>query len=151
MKENNKKDFSEKYLKSKMPKKHTLVLGKDLDLKSWKSIEKERVGERKNKTEVKEKEFIIPGTKQTYKHEIKRNIANVKKEKEKKIKESIIMIIIKKVESIITFSKNNNVFLIFFTNEFWKEILKLHSDPNQNNIFVCSKLLNAFILYYNLV
>ena len=54
VKENNKKDFSEKYLKSKMPKKHTLVLGKDLDLKSGKSIEKERVGERKNKIEVKE-------------------------------------------------------------------------------------------------
>ena len=54
VKENNKEDFSEKYLKSKMPKKHTLVLGKDLDLKSGKSIEKERVGERKNKIEVKE-------------------------------------------------------------------------------------------------
>ena len=42
----------------------------------------------------------------------------------------ITLDIITKIGIIIEFSKNNNIFFLYFTNEFWKEFLKNNSEPD---------------------
>ena len=59
--------------------------------------------------------------------------------------------IIKKIESIINFSKGKKIFFIYFTNEFWKELLNNNNEATQDNIKICSFLRVAFIKYYKLV
>ena len=64
---------------------------------------------------------------------------------------STINKIIRNIKSIIDFSDNNNTFLIYFTNNFWKSILNYFNEPTQDNISICYELRNLFLLYYDLV
>ena len=59
--------------------------------------------------------------------------------------------IINKLKSIIKFSKVNKAFLIYFTNDFWNNILNNYNEPNDKNIEICFKLRETFIEYYELV
>jgi len=70
---------------------------------------------------------------------------------EKEIESIFISNIIKNIESLINFSKEKNAFLIYFTSKFWNYILNNFNEPNQKNIFICSKLREIFIKYYHLV
>ena len=55
------------------------------------------------------------------------------------------------LESIINFSKEKNKVFINFTNDFWKYILNCYNEITTNNIKICSKLREIFIIYYKLV
>ena len=70
---------------------------------------------------------------------------------ENKIENLFIFNLIKNIESLINFSKEKKVILIYFTSKFWKYILNSFNDPNKNNIYICSKLREIFIKYYDLV
>ncbi len=59
--------------------------------------------------------------------------------------------IIDLIEKIISFSENEKKLLIFFTNEFWKNIIVNYSTATKENITICFKLRNLFERYYNLV
>ena len=59
--------------------------------------------------------------------------------------------IIKSLQSIIKFSKDNKAFIIYFTNEFWKNILNNYNDPEEENIDICFNLRKIFFEYYELV
>ena len=62
-----------------------------------------------------------------------------------------ILIIIKNINSIIIFSKEKNIFLIYFPSDFWKYTLNYHNMPVPDNILICYRLREAFIKYYDLV
>ena len=62
-----------------------------------------------------------------------------------------ILIIIKNINSIIIFSKEKNIFLIYFPSDFWKYTLNYHNMPVSDNILICYRLREAFIKYYDLV
>ena len=64
---------------------------------------------------------------------------------------STINKIIRNIKSIIEFCENNNTFLIYFTNNFWKYILNYFNEPTQDNISICYELRKLFLLYYDLV
>ena len=70
---------------------------------------------------------------------------------ENNLKNHFISEIIKNMKSIITFSKENNTFLIYFNNIFWQYILNYFNEPKQNNIWICFQLREIFIKYYELV
>ena len=70
---------------------------------------------------------------------------------EEKQENEIIFKIIKKIGSIIKYSKERNIFFLYFTNEFWKEILNYNSKPNIDKIYICSELRKAFNEYNELV
>ena len=55
------------------------------------------------------------------------------------------------IKSIINFYKEKKAFLIYFTNNFWRYILKYYNEPTQENIEICFKLREIFIQYYDLV
>ena len=59
--------------------------------------------------------------------------------------------VINNIKSIIKFCKDNKTFLIYFTNNFWKYILNYYNEPRIDNIYICFKLREAFIDYYELV
>ena len=59
--------------------------------------------------------------------------------------------IIKNIESIILFSKEKNAFLIYFTKNCWKYILNNFNEPNKFNIYICFKLREVFMKYYDFV
>ena len=73
------------------------------------------------------------------------------KKPNKKKKNAKILKIIKEIKEIIDFSSKNLIFLIHFTNEFWKYILNIYNKPMIDNIKICSKLRDAFNEYYKLV
>jgi len=62
-----------------------------------------------------------------------------------------IDIIISSINSIIDFSKENNILLIYFTSNFWKDILKQYNQANELYINICFKLRKIFIAYNELV
>jgi len=59
--------------------------------------------------------------------------------------------IIKNIKSLIKFSDEKNIFFLYFSNEFWKELLNYNIEPNLNSIYNCSELRETFIEYYELV
>ena len=62
-----------------------------------------------------------------------------------------ILSIIDGINSILNYSEEKSIFLIFFTSDFWEYILSFCKDPIMNNILNCSNLRDAFFKYYNLV
>ena len=76
--------------------------------------------------------------------ERKSNIENKKENKP-------IFELLKRIKSIISFSKENSTFLIYFTNNFWHYVLDYYNEPKQDNILICYKLREIFIDYYKLV
>ena len=59
--------------------------------------------------------------------------------------------IIDNLKSIIKFSKDNKAFLIYFTNDFWNNILINYNEPKEENILIFFNLRKTFIEYYELV
>ena len=59
--------------------------------------------------------------------------------------------IISSINSIINFSKENNILLIYFTSNFWKDILKKYNQSKELYINICFKLRKIFISYNELV
>ena len=99
----------------------------------------------------KNKEFIFEkygeSTFETIK--IKSNLEIKKKEKGEEI-ENIISI----VESIVDFSKDKKKLLIYFSSNFWNNILKHYNEPNSMhllNITICFGLRNILKKYYRLM
>jgi len=68
-----------------------------------------------------------------------------------KNKKEIINEVIKNIKSIIKFCKEENTFLIYFTNNFWQYILNYYNEPTIDNIKICFDLREIFIRYYDLV
>jgi len=60
-------------------------------------------------------------------------------------------IIISSIKSIINFSKEKEILLIYFSSNFWKYILKYYNEPNDININICFKLREIFISYNDLI
>ena len=58
---------------------------------------------------------------------------------------------IENFESIIKYSKEKNIIIIYFTKDFWKYIINCYKEPILNNIEMCSKLRKIFIDYKDLV
>ena len=153
--ESNKEDYFERYLKANEQQKnerHIIKLDKNLLLKS-NNDSKEKQAEAK--TEAKNKNEVIITSTEANNTDTKKTLQQIKEEKnsniEKKNMNHTLLKIIKKINSIITFCDLKNIFIIFFTNEFWKEMLNYCSEPNQDGIYFCSKLRDAFTLYHNLV
>ena len=71
--------------------------------------------------------------------------------KKNKSENQFILNIIKNIESIISFSRENRTFLIYFITSFWNYILNNFIESNEDNINICYKLREIFINYYNLV
>ena len=70
---------------------------------------------------------------------------------EKNIQNHFIIKFIKKIDLLISFSKIEKIFLIYFTNNFWKYILNNFNEPNEVSIYICYKLREVFMKYYDLV
>ena len=60
-------------------------------------------------------------------------------------------IIISSIESIINFSQEKEILLIYFDSNFWKSILKHYDKPNNYYINICYRLRETFIKYNYLV
>ena len=75
--------------------------------------------------------------------------ANLRLKKRKEGEE--MNIIISSIKSIINFSKEKEILLIYFSSSFWKYILKYYNEPNDININICFKLREIFISYNDLV
>ena len=75
--------------------------------------------------------------------------SNLKINKTKEGKE--IKNIMNGIESIINFSENVNILLIYFNSNFWKNILKYYNEPNALNIDICYKLRKLLKKYYDLI
>ena len=58
---------------------------------------------------------------------------------------------INNIKSIIWFSNEKKVFLLYLTNDFWKYVLNYYFEPNQYNVAICYYLRESFNDYYNLV
>ena len=72
--------------------------------------------------------------------------------KEEGIKEGIkYPIIMDYINSLLSFSTINEIFLIQFTSDFWNYILNCYKEPILDNIYTCSKLREIFIKYRTLV
>ena len=63
----------------------------------------------------------------------------------------MIFKIVNNIESIISFSKYKETFIIYFTNNFWKYMLNNYMEPKIDNIKICFKLREIFFKYYDLV
>ena len=59
--------------------------------------------------------------------------------------------IIPSIESIINFSKEKEILLIYFTSIFWRNILKYYNEPNDYCINICFRLRETFKTYNYLV
>ena len=112
---------------------------------------------RKINEKSKEDEIVTPSEKGSgEKNNIsKKNIKQIEEESrtsiEKKKENKYIFDLLKAIKSIIHFSKENNTFIIYFTNNFWQYTLNYFNEPKQDNILICSKLRELFIDYYELV
>ena len=58
---------------------------------------------------------------------------------------------IKNISSIIEFCEYKKTFLIYFTNNFWKNILNYYNEPIPDNIWICFQFRKIFIKYHNLI
>ena len=106
------------------------------------------------KNPIKEGEIKTPISNEDICTKIEETISDNKfseKMKEKNDDNIIVLNIIKKIESIIKFSDEKNIFFLYFTNEFWKELLKYNTEPKIDSIYNCSELRKVFIKYYELV
>ena len=82
----------------------------------------------------------------------KENNSNEQKKYSKNKNENQFIIkMIKNIDSLILFSRENKIFLIYFTTSFWKYLLNNFNEPNQHNIYICYKLREIFIKYKDLV
>ena len=70
----------------------------------------------------------------------------IKKENNKEMKA-----IISSIESIINYSKEKKVLIIYFTSNFWNKLLKEYNIPDTININNCFELRETFIKYNDLV
>jgi len=60
-------------------------------------------------------------------------------------------IIIPSIESIINFSKKKEILLIYFSGNFWNNILKHYEEPTPYCINICFRLREVFIKYNSLI
>ena len=81
-----------------------------------------------------------------YPIKIKDNIKLIKKEKNKEMD-----IILPAIESIINFSKEEKVLLVYFTSNFWQQFLEDYKKPTDINIYNCYKLRELLINYKDLI
>jgi len=102
------------------------------------------IEEDKNKIKIEESNTIS-------KKNIKQYNEEFTSKNENNLKNHFISEIIRNMKSIISFSKENNAFLIYFNNIFWQYILNYFNEPKQNNIWICFQLREIFIKYYELV
>ena len=72
-------------------------------------------------------------------------------QKDKQSQNIDIKSIIRMIENIISFSNENDMVLVHFTNNFWYYILYCFEEPNQENIMNCKEIRLTFIKYYELV
>ena len=77
---------------------------------------------------------------------IKYNLQINKKGEGKEIDNIIAMI-----RSIIDFSREKNKLLIYFSSNFWINILKHYNEPNAINIDKCFELRKLYVEYYKLI
>jgi hypothetical protein len=106
------------------------------------------------KNPIKEGEIKTPISNEDICTKIEETISDNKfseKMKEKNDDNIIVLNIIKKIESIIKLSDEKNILFLYFTNEFWKELLKYNTEPKIDSIYNCSELRKVFIRYYELV
>ena len=59
--------------------------------------------------------------------------------------------VIKSIESILNFSSEKDIFLIYLTSDFWKYLLNFCRKPIMDNIYNCSNLRKRFKDYHQLV
>lgn len=90
--------------------------------------------------------YIKSGKKDFKSIKIKSNLTLQKKTKSEEIKN-----IITDIQSIIKFSRENNILLVYFTSDFWINVLKEYNEPNPEAIRNCFNLRETFIKYYLLV
>jgi len=153
--EGNKEGFNERYIKSfdeQKREKHIIKLDKNLKIK--KQAENYEIPKENNIKDTNDEYCIISKGEENNSGKtisLKQYKEENDKKVEKKNEKSIIIGIIKKINSIINFSKDEKIFIVFFTNDFWKYLLTYNSEPNQDNIYFCSKIRETFIRYYNLV
>ena len=152
--EKNKEEFYNKYNSKKIKE----IIRLD-NLKFKKCDEKDDVNEiptnLKGNSDINScgKEIII--STQEKDSEEEKNIISTKNEtnaaEKKEINKKHIFDFLNNIKSIIDYSKENNTFLIYFTNNFWEYVLNYFNEPEQDNILICSKLRGLFIEYFNLV
>ena len=142
--EGTKQYFYEKYHKSddrQKNEKHIIKIDKSLKLK-------------KN-VDLVNPVIIDKGDEICTTNKNKKSVEQIKKEKDEKVEKKNenknILNIIKKIDSIIKYSRDKKIFLIYFTNDFWKYLLSINNEPNQDNIYFCSKIRDTFHKYYELV
>ena len=151
----------EEYFKKYNSKKINEIIRLD-NLKFRKINEKSKEDEISTKSEENVNksrgiELITPSEKGFGEKKIisKKNVKQIEEESrtncEKKKENKYIFDLLKAIKSIIHFSKENNTFIIYFTNNFWQYTLNYFNEPKQDNILICSKLREIFIDYYELV
>ena len=77
---------------------------------------------------------------------LKAKLPLIKREKNKEVDK-----IIPAMESIINFSKEKKILIIYFHSIFWIHILKNYNDPKDTNISICFRLREIFVKYYDLI
>ena len=97
-----------------------------------------------NDQKKKEKYFITMD--KSFKFEKQEN-----SEENNNIFSKVIPEVIDSINEIIEFSKEKKIFLIYFTNDFWKYLLNFCKNPIMDNISNCSKLRKSFLNYFELV
>ena len=78
--------------------------------------------------------------------EIKDNIKFIKKDNNQEMEA-----IIPAIESIINFSKEEKVLLVYFTSNLWKKFLEEYKNPTDINIYNCYRLRELLINYNDLI
>ena len=149
-KDNFKKYFdSDKYKKIE---KYIIKLDNNLKLKKEENVDKE---ENENEGEtIETTDKVEEGEINTYTVSCSNNEQseeNKCNESETEKTDNSILDVIKKIENIIQTSKDEKMFLIYFTNDFWKYVLYYYKEPIQDNIQICYLLRQAFISYKDLV
>jgi hypothetical protein len=147
--EDNKDHFYDKYIKSndsQKIEKYIIKVDKNLNLKKTMEIaEKNPIKEGETKTPISNEDIC------TKNEETISDNKSSEKMKEKNDDNIIVLNIIKKIESIIKFSDEKNIFFLYFTNEFWKELLNYNRESNIDSIYNCWVLINLFIEYCELM
>ena len=77
---------------------------------------------------------------------LEKNLKLIKRGKNKEIEN-----VIESINSIVEFSKESKNLLVYFTNNFWVNILSHYNEANSNSIEVISNLRKSFVGYYEVV